>query len=289
VPISCILGTEIPELREKVINFTKSMPFYKELWPRSFLQLRQAIDQEKHASTVYLTWKMYQNLAELQYLKGDLLEVATTFLHETGVIRYFGNVKLASSMDENSLQSHVLLDTVFISAPWIIDAMKGLIRHDQDALLRYFSRKKDKSRMRRLRRLMFFGILHEDLASFLWPEDAKSSEYWGERRDASNDSKGDGEQWLENVVVEQDDYQRIFALLEGFDIMVPRMSNNENLKEFIVPSLIAPSQKRLIPLHTLTSDKLDHWSIYKYPALPPGAFDRLITRGYSFSRQANFR
>ena len=127
----------------------------------------------------------------------------------------------------------MLMNTVFISARWMVDALKGLIRHDRDFLLSYFMGKKDKLRMRRVRRLIYFGILHEGLSPFLWPQDQSSAEFWQELRQ----TKPDGEEWSDDVAVGPRDFERVHALLEGFDIMVAHdRGGAQGAKEYLVPT-----------------------------------------------------
>lgn len=287
IPVNCLDGTGIAGLRRKMVSFAMAMPFYKEHWPQPFLTLRMSLEQAKQSMSVWLPWKQYQNLASDSGISSHQLEIATRFLHETGVIYYFGDVTSAMSSNVSDLEESMLMNTVFISARWMVDSIKGLIRHDRDFLLRYFIGKKDKLRMKRVRRLMYFGILHEDLSPFLWPQENASADFWADVRQ----SKLDGEEWSEDVAVSKDDFMRIHALLEGFDIMVPSTGTSKAsaTKEFLVPTLIAQSCKRVLEASTLASDEAVHWTVLTYPAMPPGAFDRLITRGYALSSHADFR
>jgi hypothetical protein len=287
IPVNCLDGTGITNLRRKMVSFAMSMPFYKEYWPQPFLTLRMSLEQAKQSMSVWLPWKQYESLASDSGISSNQLEIATRFLHDTGVIYYFGDVSSAMNSDASDLEESMLMNTVYISARWMVDSIKGLIRHDRDLLLSYFTGKKDKLRMRRVRRLMYFGILHEDLSPFLWPQDNASADFWANVRQR----KLDGEEWSEDVAVSKDDFMRIHALLEGFDIMVPSASTSKasTAKEFLVPTLIAQGCKRALEAATLASDEAVHWTVLTYPAMPPGAFDRLITRGYALSSYSDFR
>lgn len=286
IPVNCLDGTGIAELRSRIISFAKGMPFYKEHWPASFLALRASLEEAKQSMSVWMSWSDYAQLADACEIRKDQLEIVTRFLHDTGVIYYFGDVAEAVKSTTSELEASMLMNTVFISARWMVDALKGLIRHDRDFLLSYFMGKKDKLRMRRVRRLMYFGILHEGLSPFLWPQDQSSAEFWQELRQ----TKPDGEEWSDDVAVGPRDFERVHALLEGFDIMVAHdRGGAQGAKEYLVPTLIAPGCKRVLEASTLSGADTVHWTVLKYPAMPPGAFDRLITRGYAISTHADFR
>jgi hypothetical protein len=287
IPVNCLDGTGIADLRRKIVSFAMSMPFYKEHWPQPFLTFRMSLEQAKQSMLVWLHWKQYASLARDSGISSEQLEIATRFLHDTGVIYYFGDVTSAMNSNASDSEDSILMNTVFISARWMVDSIKGLIRHDRDSLLSYFIGKKDKLRMRRVRRLMYFGILHDDLSPFLWPQDDASADFWAGVRQ----SKLDGEEWSEDVAVSKDDFVRIHALLEGFDIMVPSTGTSKAsaAKEFLVPTLIAQGCKRVLEAATLSSEEAVHWAVFTYPAMPPGAFDRLVTRGYALASHADFR
>jgi hypothetical protein len=62
------------------------------------------------------------------------LNVATQFFHDTGELKYYGFDK---KNDESSHSDMKLLkDTVFPNPFWIIDVLRGTIRHDQDHVIK---------------------------------------------------------------------------------------------------------------------------------------------------------
>jgi hypothetical protein len=104
-----------------------------------------------------------------------------------GFIKYFGDVrKTIDSVEKyKTTNTSDVLDTseclstmdntVFISSHWVIDTLKGLIRHDRDCLLHWFIEKfPDASKrsmwLQRVKKLLTHGLLHEELLPYIWPQ-----------------------------------------------------------------------------------------------------------------------
>jgi hypothetical protein len=124
----------------------------------------------------------------------DCLIIQCADLHSCGYIKYFGNIKntissvtkfkqenplCSSTREETTYGLEVIDNTVFISSHWVIDTLKGLIRHDRASLLEWFrERFPDKSnRMMwtmRVLRLQTHGLLHEELLPYVWPQSKES-------------------------------------------------------------------------------------------------------------------
>ena len=130
--------------------------------------------------------------------------------------------------------------------------VKGLIRHDRDALVDFFSTGPHANikMARRTTRLVIHGVLHPSLVPFLWPQTDTwpgvdpnlIREYW------EQNAKGkEGVLWEGGVVSEdQHGLMRALGLLEGFDIVIDE-SNKEvhkdvRTKSFVVPRLLAASR-----------------------------------------------
>lgn len=104
--------------------------------------------------------------------------MATDFLHGAGKLHYFGDIT------KEYFEPEVLGNTVYISSSWIVDVLKGLIRHDHGALHAHFQGVADCSDQRRARalrlkrrtqRMQVYGIMHRSLLPYLWPA-AKASD-----------------------------------------------------------------------------------------------------------------
>ena len=382
--VNCLLGTGIPDLRESLITFTMSMPWYKESLPASWIRTQDSVQEAANKGKLYLEWTTYSEIASKCGLQGGMLMNATKFLHETGVIRYFGDLngsnsedsaawKIAEDIRESVKQEldsdfqqtttpaalckaalvfgsrfkysesevetilieagcrfeeedfismlsyilasrivalrkiegdedeeddgeadddeqmaeegtevtdkkkkeeagessqRILQDTVFISPFFMINVMKGLIRHDRNTLLTFFMEENNKSMIRRVKRLSVSGRLHVALKPFLWPSTTESSRYWNKVKRTE-----EGELWPENIISNHTDLDRAVALLEGFDLLALKA----NEKEIIVPGVLPEARTRISgdAFNGLTCPF--HLKFY-YLALPEGAYEGVIVR-----------
>jgi hypothetical protein len=81
-------------------------------------------------------------LCKANGMDGTMLQVGTRFLHETGVVRFFGDVSTLTAGGTGDT-------TVHLSAEFMVSVMKGLLRHDLQALQDYFVKLGDKRMLRR--------------------------------------------------------------------------------------------------------------------------------------------
>jgi hypothetical protein len=193
---------------------------------------------------------------------GNLLRIATKFLHDKAAIKYFGNI---------SAEKIKLIDrTVFIGSKWIIDVLKGLIRHDRSVLLTFFGLiDKEETRqiwLRRVHRLAIYGILHRDLIPFLWPGGISklSAQFWTWAR-----CQEEGELWATDVARNDEDYARVITLLEGCDIL-HRISD----KEYAVPALLADTQRNRLDARAFSPAECTVVKMFFFPLVPTGFFER---------------
>lgn len=102
------------------------------------------------------------------------LNMATRFLHDMGVLRYFGDVDEAREATEQGRSLDLIQDTVYISLPWIVEVCKCLRSEDlHNCLMDFFSshpKHADKQMAFRVRRLMTHGVIHATLVPFIWPQ-----------------------------------------------------------------------------------------------------------------------
>jgi ankyrin repeat protein/Ca2+-binding EF-hand superfamily protein/GTPase SAR1 family protein len=363
--VDCLKGVGVNELRKKLIEFTRTMPWYGERLPRSWIDTQDAILKCQHGKTS-LPWGEYEELARTSGLEGDMLKVATRFLHETGTIRYFGQLGevdpevsetldaeldfFRSELEENEAEEEIsyddispgklreilvnfdsdfdyseeeimkfldganlkdckcfedvvirllstlillnkgrkatlddpqksspngaskrlLQDTVFMSPYFMIDIMKGLIRHDRDALLNFFMQEQNRVMMRRVHRLSVCGRLHWDLVPFLWPsgKDAESRRFWAQMKSTDEDKL-----WVKDIVTDPSDVEIAVALLEGFDLL----ARNSQDMEFIVPGVLACTRTQ-ITADAFNREECPIHLTFKYMALPDGAFESIVVR-----------
>ena len=372
--VNCLLGTGVRDLRNNLITFTMSMPWYKESLPASWIRTQDAVQEAANNRKRYLDWAIYSEIASHCGLQRGMLMSATKFLHETGVIRYFGDLSGSNSEDsaawklareirdlvEQKLDSdfqqapttatlckaalvfgsrfeysesevetlliearsrfeeedfisvlsyilacriveqdeehgeevdkdkkrakeekemmqkngngessqRILKNTVFISPFFMINVMKGLIRHDRNTLLTFFMEENNKPMIRRVKRLSVSGRLHVALKPFLWPSTDESRRYWDQVKCTE-----EGELWPENIISDHADLDRAVALLEGFDLLALKASE----KEIIVPGVLPEARTRISgdAFNGLTCPF--HLKFY-YLALPEGAYEGVIVR-----------
>ena len=126
VRVNCLSGHGIQDLRDALMAFTRRMPWYKEALPASWIQLQDSLHKRSRddATSPFLSWQDYQNTALSLSVPQSMLRSVTRFLHDTGCIRYFGD------FNATHLSTTALQNTVYISLVWMVNVMKGLIRHD---------------------------------------------------------------------------------------------------------------------------------------------------------------
>lgn len=284
--VNCIQGTGIHELRTSLKQMAKGLPWWQELIPTSFFHFQRHIAGIAARGRNWFSWKDFENESRHLGLENMMLDICTNFMHENASIKYFG--------DLSGVRRDRLIDqTVFINPNWIISALKGLVRHDRDALLTYFgevvtgrdllgaSKQTDefaaetarKMWLRRVKRLVCYGILHDELVYFLWPcgNTELSFSFWEWVR--ANDEDREQSLWKSDVAQNADDYIRVLALLESFDIM-HRVSDSE----YIAPALLAEGQANRIDARTFEMTECHAQSHYHFANIAYGFFERLIIK-----------
>jgi hypothetical protein len=202
------------------------------------------------------------------------LQISTKFLHDTATIKYFGNT---SAVEKNSPMDK----TVFIDNKFIINVLKGLIRHNRTLLLTFFEQRvlkfeeqawTRKDWIRRIHRLAIYGILHKELIHFLWPGGVTglSKQFWKWTRELGQE---ESELWSSNVASSEEDYERVMNLLEGCDILHPISE-----VEFIVPGLLAGTQKNRLDARAFSPPEGSVQQIFCFAYVPPGFFERLLIK-----------
>lgn len=156
--------------------------------------------------------------------------------------------------------AELLAATVFPNPFWVVDVLRGLIRHDHGPLLEQVkhiaphSKREQKALRRRVYRLMQRGILHETLLPFVWQGVAGLS--------------GDAE-------TNQDEYKRLIALMKAFDILMDKPDEQSKEVEWIVPALMAGKHAHTMEGNSFVDDSLPYVCRVVYDALPP-YFDMIL-------------
>ena len=185
--------------------------------------------------------------------------------------------------DLAQLEEHdkMLLCTVYIDIEWMIDILKGIVRHDHGALLQYFQEGGDLSLWHHTRRLRVHGIVAENLLDFLWP--GISSPLWHKVETASADAKNyqyemqlwwdDRTKGLKKVVETEDDKKKALGLLEGFKVILPLQADRS---EFFCPDLVPPHKMETIDVRSIDKMSCEYWLTCTFAELPIGFWTALF-------------
>jgi hypothetical protein len=298
--INNMTGEGVAELREKLCQIAEGLDFYGEVIPSSYVRLRQKLrDMQRHDEPTWRTWLPYDEYAQIAADCGladaTTLQLATRFLHDVGELRYYSitsgasganaegadagydsdgeqMVKSAPSKDGKSddTSAELLAATVFPNPFWVVDVLRGLIRHDHSPVLVLI--KKDsalstadkRTLRRRVYRLMQRGILHESLLRFVWTGVAGMSD--------SDSANGD-------------EFARLIALMKAFNILMDKPDSAQGL-EWIVPTLAAGKHARTMESDAFVDDSLPFVCRIVYDALPP-YFDMILVAHIMNRRLAN--
>jgi hypothetical protein len=146
---------------------------------------------------------------------------------------------------------------------WLSDAIKGVIRHDRETLLEWFTEETklhydDRRRwLRRVRRLETRGILHSDLLPYLWPDESDATQGFWEFAKEQHMEKQLWQWGAQHPVAPNAGARaRILTLLEAFDLAMPIPSSppapgtevpHVEEQEWLIPSLRCVSSLNLRP------------------------------------------
>lgn len=86
--VNSLDGTGIESCRERIVQFSKSLPWYNEPLPKTWISLDISLQQLLASGEVYfLKWQEYCAIAKKAEIPPDMLISVTKFFHETGKIR----------------------------------------------------------------------------------------------------------------------------------------------------------------------------------------------------------
>jgi tetratricopeptide (TPR) repeat protein len=272
--VNCLLGTSVALLREELIRFAQSVPWFEERLPRSFIAVREAVLQRVKDGTMFLSSAEWKKLAIDHGMDGQMLAIGTKFLHDTGVVRFFGDCAALNSSSPDSRQAvETLNDVVYLSPQFVASVMKGVVRHDRQTLQDYFAEKGQRLMLRRTNRFNATGKMHSDLVPYLWPSSDVSGPFWAWVREHR---EREGDLWPEDLITSEDDLQRATQLMAGFDLMVKPPGESE----YLVPAALPPARVQVSAHAYVDHDfasGLQTTHVYAFP-LPLGAFQRIVVR-----------
>ena len=263
-------SSDVKKLQMALVDTAKASPWWKQLLPQSYLKFRQEIEMEKNlCETPYLTWVQITEIGVRCELKDVDLDVAVNFLHQTTGYKYFGQVEGRSEVEPGILDCQV-----FVDQRWIADCFIGLMRPDRNSLIMFFKTQTASSQDRRkflrlVHRLATRGILHKDLAPFLWPGAATtlSKEYWKIVRPMP------AFETLNMCKTLEDYNDRILPLLIGFGIIYAVSD-----VEFQVPVLLASSHSQRLDARTYSRRDCLFEKTALLTEIPIGGFELLLAK-----------
>ena len=268
IPVNSLRGDGIPELRKNLESMVKSMPWYMELLPKSWIDLSAKVEERREER--FLKWREYYQLAGNCKIVDEMVQCATVFFHETGRIRYFGDFE-----DEES--------AVYVSTIWMMDVMKGIIRHNRQQLIDYFKHKNNTEMLRRVHVLIVCGKLHSSILPYLWPESDESREYWSFEWQDSKKSTHEIDVWQKKgsssaIISNSSDMGQIIGLLEHFDLLVEDTRARKGPEKiYFVPGVMPPGK---VPIDKIQIDitECPNRVTYEYNSIPSGAVESIIVR-----------
>lgn len=88
IVVNSLGGVGIEEAQDQVVGFAKSLPWYNELLPKSWLTLESRLSGILHdGGRYFLQWDEYSHIVLTSGVPSDMVLSATTFFHETGKLR----------------------------------------------------------------------------------------------------------------------------------------------------------------------------------------------------------
>jgi hypothetical protein len=350
--VNCLEGTGAEELKRALIHKAHELPYWKEIIPGAFALLKVKIEElnlVNREHKPWISWEEYAKIARECGVKDAVeLRIVTRYLHDTGVLKFFGkfpsdegnshrhrfhrpldrhrfhprgvashhrdyhrrqsnddddllSVARRQSNDDDDLLSEapfsstprgrvssglesvidtVFIDTVFIDSAWIIDTLKGLIRHCRQLLFDFFQSEQTLDRQirsiwkHRIQRLVSHGVIHAALLPFLWPTgdgSELSRKFWTWAKATSQEV----DLWPRPVASTRDEYDRIVALLTGFDVI-----QCVDEEEYFAPVLVPASRQYMDARAFAHSDLAVHKRVLMAQQ-PLSFFTKLVVKVWS--------
>jgi len=193
---------------------------------------------------------------------------------------------------ESALSSSDTFSTVvYLSSEWMLDLLKGVIRHEHGALHFYLAEEsKLESKLRHLvhqaRRLRVQGVVSKDLLgathNYLWP--GTPSPFWdkiaaggSEVYDFERQLWDDGEEGLRQVVRNKEDMDVALNLLMGFRVIAPWGADAAKANsDYLCPDLLPEHQRATIDSRSLVTVECPYWHQRTYAELPFGFWNNIF-------------
>ena len=293
--VRCLERQGIGELTRTLIDMTHDLSWWQETIPKRFMQLQQQLAKmaakrrvavSQNILTDWLTWEEYADVARACKLDDMLTQIATKFLNDNAYIKYFGRFEIGHGGRQTAKDK-----IVFISPHWIINVIKGLIRHERDALLSYVlagAQQQNEGASDCLRWIQGFvsqGVLNKGLVPFLWPSGStvSSTRFWqwaSQQNEAILWSK-DGKPV--QLCIEKQDYENVLTLLEALDLIHPISDTT-----YMVPALMPEAFLNRIDARAFDSADCSIHTNFFFTSMPCGFFEMLIVKCRQFYTHVDF-
>lgn len=248
--LSCKSGDGIPNLRKDLISFTRGLEVFKSQFPKSFLQLRNALRLVQKRLSL-LKFSLYKALAKICGVHGKAFDVATKMLHERKYLNYYDDEYVLRRLHTAKLKLKTLIrlhltmggnlkkvqqktftrnsqaegddGIVIINPHWLVGVFRGLLVPDIELLIDWFSGVLNQKHFnpRLLQSTLNYitkGILERKLVYFLWPGSNKlvHKQFWAAYAD-----RGIGPLKVHegNLVSQDDEYDFLLDILAEHKII----------------------------------------------------------------------
>ena len=187
----------------------------------------------------------------------------------------------------STAKGDVLATTVYLDPEWMVDVLKGIVRHDHAALHQHFKDKRMLKLTLQARRLRVHGIISRDLldGDYLWP--GVDNDYWRgvieggipayeyERQLWANGAGG-----LKKVVRDEHDKNVAVGLLVGFNIIkrtgTDILDDSEAASDYFCPDLLPAHKKDTTDSRSLDTVSCPYWAKHNYFELAHGFWNLLF-------------
>jgi GTPase SAR1 family protein len=268
--VNCLKGKGIAEFRTVLLQVAETTRGFHEPLPKTWKDLQKKI-RGMGTTKKYIPWVEYKEVCKQCGIKDNMVLVVTSFLHETLELRFFGLAAMIMTQDTQAYEiDDILATTVYLDAEWMIDMIKGIVRHDHAALHQHFEEEKQLGLMHQARRLRVQGVISKDLLSgdYLWP--GMDTLFW---RKVAGRKGGeiayeyerllwdDGAKGLKKVVESERDREVAVDLLCAFKIIIGSNA------DYFCPDLVPSHKKDSTDGRSLDTVSSPYWHVRTFAQL----------------------
>ena len=286
VPVNCLSGEGIRDLRQEAMLMTSAIGWYHEEVPALFMKLRDEIVGERERR-YWMGWHEYMKLALDTGVSKSKLTMVTRFLHGRGIIWYFGTPSKAMQMPEDDIEGDLIMNTVFISPMWLHTVIECLYKRSHSELIAWFcgahpgggAATADEGKLKKVYILMSSGVLHRDLVPYIWPRSHSSEDFFSK----ATKGRPGGEAWRSRVAETPRDYDRIFLILEKLRVM-----RENSFGHFVVPHLVSGVRAQTCDVRSIDDKNCRYGTTMSLPWLPRSFIERIVLEGMERCHYVDF-